>query len=211
MAVHPLGCRAADALDHAGKVALAVFRHTNLGVEIDQRHVFGIAQRIEEPDGRRSRQLDVFTHAAARIEQQSHVQRRRRCRLVAARKVRNRLLPAVLDDFEVVLREVADVVAAPVRHGHAHRDQVEAGPEYRLLYATFGRFNVGRGCAYLSVSSWLSVVPRMPTRNGLKPRNPVESSDRRQEYRGCRQASLQHRVLLCSNPTPDNPGGKPGV
>jgi hypothetical protein len=39
----------------------------------------------------------------------------------------------------------------------------------------------------------------------------VESSDRRQEYRGCRQASLQHCVLLCSNPTPDNPGAKPGV
>jgi hypothetical protein len=39
----------------------------------------------------------------------------------------------------------------------------------------------------------------------------VESSDCRQEYRGCRQGPLQHGVLQCSNPTPDNPGEKPGV
>jgi hypothetical protein len=39
----------------------------------------------------------------------------------------------------------------------------------------------------------------------------VETCDRGQQYRGCDQASLQHGVLQCSNPTPDNPGEKPGV
>src|SRR5262245_28512907 len=122
----------ADSLDDAREFVLAVARDADLGVEIDHGDIHRVEQPIQELDGGGLGEGDVLAHALADVEEHAQVQCRSRMISVdriAGGEVPNRLLLAVLEDLEVLLREVGDEVAAFVYDRHAEVDQVDPGPE----------------------------------------------------------------------------------
>ena len=91
----------------------------------------GRRQHVQELDRRALRELHVGLHAAAGIDHQAQVHRRRGV-AVALREVVDRLLLAVLDDLEIVLREIGDDVALSVGDGRGKRGEIDAGAEHGL-------------------------------------------------------------------------------
>jgi hypothetical protein len=129
----PVGAPAADPFHQARELPLLVARHPHLGVEVDERDVPRVAERVEEADGSGARQLDVLAHAAAGVEQQADVQLRGRGGFGAPREVRDRLALAVLENLQVVGGQVGDEVPAAVGDGDTDVHQLDAGAERRLL------------------------------------------------------------------------------
>ena len=70
-----------DPLDQTRQLRLGIARDPDLGIEIDERHVFSMRQLVDELHGRRPRQLDVLSHAAAGVKQQADVKREGRIAL----------------------------------------------------------------------------------------------------------------------------------
>ena len=101
----PCGLRDRIRSTSRGKSCCGEARRADLGVEVHQRDVHRLGQRVEELDGRRARQLDVLPHAAAGVEQQAQVQRRRGLGIVPGGEVGHRLRHAVFAHLEIVACE----------------------------------------------------------------------------------------------------------
>ncbi len=80
-----------------------------------------------------ARQLDVLPHAAAGVEQQAQVQRRRGLEVVAGGEIGHRLRRSVLPHLEVLARQRRLYPRAADADGDADGDQVGPGAKYRLL------------------------------------------------------------------------------
>ena len=72
-----VGLALADALDEARIVGGGEARDAHLRVEVHERDVGGVIERVDELDRGRARVPEVVGHAAAGVEQQAEVQRRR--------------------------------------------------------------------------------------------------------------------------------------
>ena len=113
-----IGLAPAQPRHQAAEVALAVGGDADFGVEVDDRHVLGARQAIEELDRGAARQLDVGGHAAAGVEDQADVQRRPLASIrpgVAAHEVADLLAAAGFGDLEVFELEIADRAARSCR------------------------------------------------------------------------------------------------
>ena len=129
---HPVDLAHADPLDEARVVVGVEARDAHLRREIDERHVRRPIGGVHELDGGLPRGVDVFGHAAARVEQKPEVQRWREVRLPFD-EVFDGLLVAVLDDLEVIGLQAADRIALLVDDGDTEIDEVHAGAKRRLL------------------------------------------------------------------------------
>src|SRR4030095_7042163 len=114
-------------------------------VEVHERHVVGFGQHVEELDRRRTRELQVFTHAAARVEEEPDMKLLARSvvfrffradaanGVVAAHEQAKRLLLAVFDDVEVVAGEGGNDIALLVGDRDTEVHELDAGAKGWLL------------------------------------------------------------------------------
>ena len=123
-----VGLPAADALDETRVVVGAEAGDAHLGVEVDERDVGGVVEGVDELDRGGARVLDVARHAAAGVEQQADVQRRRVLGL-ARGEILQRLRLAVLEDLEVFRLEARDRLALLVDDGDAEVHEIDGGAE----------------------------------------------------------------------------------
>ena len=93
-------------------------------------------QHVEELDRRALRQLHVGLHAAAGVQHQAEVHGRARV-ASAVREILEGLWLAVLEDLEILFRQVGDDVALAVGDGHGEGGEIDAGAEL-LVYPPEG-------------------------------------------------------------------------
>ncbi len=132
----PLDLLVPDPLDEAGEIGLPVARDPHLGVEIDDRDIDGVRQRVQKLHRRRARERHVVLHALAEIEQQPEVQRRAvrgGPAGVAAGKVGDGLGTAVLGHLEIVRGEAQNRLPLAVGDRDGHRHQVHGPAKDRRL------------------------------------------------------------------------------
>ena len=107
-------------------------------------------ERVDELDGGGPRVLDVARHAAAGIQQQAEVQRRRFLRR-AGGEIFQRLRLSVLEDLEVFRRQARDGLALLVDDGDAEVHEIDRRAEGRLLRAEVRRPRPGTNEAVQTV------------------------------------------------------------
>jgi hypothetical protein len=135
-----------DALDEPRELALTVARGADLGIEVDDRDIDGVCERVEELDGGGLREAHVLAHAPADVEQQAEVHLGLIGRVrIADGEVLNGLLFSILVDFEVVLRELGDESALSVADGDTDLDEVHGAPKDRLLQSCAARHQGHKG------------------------------------------------------------------
>jgi hypothetical protein len=99
----------------------------DLAVEVDHLHRILGLQPLRKTDGRLLRGREPLVHAGAGVEENG-----KRDWLLPAREERQRLQGAVLEDLEVVLREVGDVLR-PVHDRNVQGDQLDSTAEHLRL------------------------------------------------------------------------------
>ena len=139
-----IGLAAADALDQAGEVALAVAGDADLGVEVDERDVLGLGQRFRNliaalrASFMSAAMLPLVSSISPRCGAAAAVARRR------GREVADVLRLAVLEDRRS-RRASGRSRGSPLRStAYAEIDQVDAGPERRLLRLAASRAPTAR-------------------------------------------------------------------
>ena len=128
---HAAGLAHADAFDQVGIVVGAEDGAAHFGVEVDQRHVDRVLVLVEELDRRGPDVLHVLIHAAAGVEQEPEVQRRRDGDVRRGEEL-DLLRLAPLENLEVGLRQAGDRRPAPVGDDHAEVHQIHADAD-RLI------------------------------------------------------------------------------
>ena len=100
----------------------------DFGIEVDQRRVHRVLVLAQELDRGRLHVAHVLVHAAARVEQEPEMQRRRN-RLVARAEELNLLRLAALDHLEVVLGQPRDRRPAAIGDDHSEVHEIDADCE----------------------------------------------------------------------------------
>ncbi len=95
------------------------------GVEVDQRRVDRVLVLVEKLDRRGPDVLHVPIHAAADVEQETQVQRRRDGDVRRGEEL-DLLRLAPLENLEVGLRQAGDRRPAPVSDDHAEVHEIDA-------------------------------------------------------------------------------------
>ncbi len=120
--------RSADRLFHLVEVGSELGEREHPIVELHYLHLVARLERADEAHRRLLGELELRAHAARRVHENHHSKRE-----LAPGKELELLLDTVLEDLEVILRQVGHEPSFLIRHGHREAHGIDAHAELRAV------------------------------------------------------------------------------